>query len=560
VPDREGGAVVIAMSCSITGGDFESAGLATRKLKEQLARIGVDAGAMRRAMIASYEAEMNVVIHARTGTLWARLEGGKLDLEIADEGPGIPDVEAAMREGWSTASKQAKDMGFGAGLGLPNIRRSSDLFEIETRVGRGTRIRSTILLGPSEPDPRRAGAGPVAAALSIEAGRCRGCLRCIFACPSAALRVRDAGPLLLPELCVGCTGCIAECPDSVYGIADPGEGLPEARADAVLVVPRGFLSGFPVPDSPARVLAALKRLGFAEVRLAEEWEEALRAEARAQAGSVPGQAPIIMPMCPSVVAFVESRFPSLIPLLGPWLSPVEAAGEEFPLRPVVLVAACPSQFSATGRSSITGRLTVVSAARMARAVLPLLAAPDARDPDSARVAGCAAPLPVHAPCGAPAPGELAVSGLRNVTKILAALETGAFSASAGAFTAGGALGATSILELAMCDGGCAGSPLLSADPALSRLRWRQAAAAETPAAPSNAAAVRRGSPYAQRHGVRLDPDMGTAIRRLSEIDALTRELPGRDCGACGAPGCGAFAEDVVMGRAERARCTQEARS
>ena len=99
---------MITMSCRIDGGDFDSAGLATRKLKEQLARIGVGAPAMRRAMIASYEAEMNVVIHARTGTLWIRLDDEKLDLEIADEGPGIPDVALALREGWSTASAKAR--------------------------------------------------------------------------------------------------------------------------------------------------------------------------------------------------------------------------------------------------------------------------------------------------------------------------------------------------------------------------------------------------------------------------------------------------------------------
>ncbi len=125
------------MSYRIAGGDFDTAGIATRQLKEQLAKIGVNGAVMRRAMIASYEAEMNVVIHARTGTLWARLDAGKLDLEVADEGPGIPDVSLALREGWSTASAQAREMGFGAGMGLPNIKRNSDLFEIETRVGPG---------------------------------------------------------------------------------------------------------------------------------------------------------------------------------------------------------------------------------------------------------------------------------------------------------------------------------------------------------------------------------------------------------------------------------------
>ena len=213
---------MITLSFRIQGGDFDSAGLATRKLKEQLSRIGVGGPVMRRVMIAAYEAEMNVVIHARTGTLWARLDEEKLDLEITDEGPGIPDVQLALREGWSTASLQARQMGFGAGLGLPNIRKNSDLFDIETRVGRGTRIRSTILLGV-----RDDGDAPLLDApafLSLDHGRCRACLRCIFACPTAALRVHGARPVLLPELCVGCTACAVECADEVFGIGSAGPG------------------------------------------------------------------------------------------------------------------------------------------------------------------------------------------------------------------------------------------------------------------------------------------------------------------------------------------------
>ena len=133
----------------LKGGDFAKAGAAACRIKDLLKELGLDPRTVRRAAIASYEAEMNVVVHARTGTLWARLDPARLDLEVADEGPGIPDVELALQEGWSTAPAKAREMGFGAGMGLPNIRRASDLFEIESRVGRGTRIRSTIFLNSS---------------------------------------------------------------------------------------------------------------------------------------------------------------------------------------------------------------------------------------------------------------------------------------------------------------------------------------------------------------------------------------------------------------------------
>jgi serine/threonine-protein kinase RsbT len=527
---------MITVSYPISGGDFDSAGIATRMLKEQLARIGVGPQAMRRAMIASYEAEMNVVIHARVGTLWARVDRDKLDLEVADEGPGIPDVELALKEGWSTASSQARQMGFGAGMGLPNIRRNSDFFDIETRIGRGTRIRSTILLAaPAEASDR---AEPWPQMLSVEGGRCRSCMRCILACPTAALRVHAGGPSIRNELCIGCTACIAACERSAYGLPDAdatGGGIP---ADGVLVVPRGFLSGFPMTDSPLRVMAALRQIGFAEVRLLDEWEQALRASARVRAQSAAGPRPLIPPFCPAVVTLVESRFPSLIPHLGPWLSPVEACGEEFPLRPVTIIASCPAQMALSRGASLTGRLTAVSPGWVSRLIRPLLAAGGSRAeaPESAEANA------VHA-VSAVVAGELAVSGIRHVLTALAEAEAGA-------------LGDVSILDLTLCETGCNGSPLLCADPYLSLHRWERAGRLPGPGRPE-AAAVPRRRPSAPRPGVRLDPDMGEAIRKLTLIDEMTRSLPGRDCGACGAPTCAAFAEDVVMGRAEE-RCPHAA--
>jgi anti-sigma regulatory factor (Ser/Thr protein kinase) len=514
---------MITMSHLIAGGDFDTAGLATRRLKEHLARVGVGAAVMRRAMIASYEAEMNVVIHARTGTLWARLDNGKLDLEVADEGPGIPDVDLALREGWSTASEKAREMGFGAGMGLPNIRRNSDLFDIETRIGRGTRIRSTIMLGEHAESTAAAEWTTLAPETAVQ--RCRKCLRCIFACPTGALRVHVRGPEVIPALCVGCAACVGECGSRVYGIGG-GDAFRAPAPGSVLVLPHGFLSGLPV-GGPARVLTALGSLGFAEVRVLEEWTAAVRAEAHASAAVGSMQLPVITPVCPAVVALVESRFPSLIPNIGPWLSPIEAAGEEFPLRHVYLLAACPSQYAVARGASLTERLAVLSPAGLSSAVLGVLAPPEAG----------AHRLALRAPRGTPetAPGELRVSGARHVMRVLAAAETGS-------------LPGVSVLDLSLCDQGCSGSPLLTADPYLSAPRELTAGEA------SDAAAVRRTRPYAQRAGMRLDPDMGTAIRALGRIDALAHTLPGRDCGACGAPSCALFAEDVVTGRAGSSRC------
>ncbi len=523
---------MITLNYPIAGGDFDSAGLATRKLKEQLARLGVDASAMRRVMIASYEAEMNVVIHARTGTLWARLDVDKLDLEVADEGPGIPDVELAMREGWSTAPERARQMGFGAGLGLPNIRKASDLFQIETRVGRGTRIRSTILFHGGEAGPAVAfpASGAVRPALGVDDGRCRGCRRCIFTCPTGALRLRDRRPTLLDPLCVGCTACIEECPDGVFSIAadaEPNAGaLRNVPQGALLIAPRGFFVGFPGFRPPELILSGLRQIGFSEVRFLEEWEESLRRESRHEAAAGKLPRPRIPPLCPPVVSLIEGRFPSLIPHLVPCLSPSEAACEEFPLRPVFLAAACPGQYRACAWSSLTERLTVATPAALANAVLPLL--------NSRRADG---ELPaVRVPRANPAgPRGLAASGVRSVLRLLSRAETGA-------------LADVSVLELHLCAGGCSASPLLTSNPELNGFRWTVEHSGEPPAA------ARRNRPYEQRQGVRLDPDMTEAIRKLAEIDGMTHRLPGRDCGSCGSPSCAAFAEDVVMRRAAEGDC------
>ncbi len=113
-------------------------------MKKALTRLGVAPAAVKRAAIAMYEAEINAVIHAGGGNAEVKIYPDHVLIRIKDNGPGIPDIDLAMQEGWSTAPDTAREMGFGAGMGLPNIKKHSDDLAIETVIGKGTTV--TILI------------------------------------------------------------------------------------------------------------------------------------------------------------------------------------------------------------------------------------------------------------------------------------------------------------------------------------------------------------------------------------------------------------------------------
>lgn len=121
--------------------DYTHAGEASADIKRQLKQLGVSANVLRRVAVASYEVELNLVIHSLGGKLTLDVYPDSILLVSSDRGPGIPDVEMAMREGYSTANEEARSLGFGAGMGLPNMKRNADGFEITSQVGVGTEIR-----------------------------------------------------------------------------------------------------------------------------------------------------------------------------------------------------------------------------------------------------------------------------------------------------------------------------------------------------------------------------------------------------------------------------------
>lgn len=128
----------------VEGGEFISAGIASSKVKKALKQLAIKPEIIRKIAVALYEAEINMVIHADGGTIDADITPKHIHVIVQDRGPGIEDIEQAMQAGYSTASKMAREMGFGAGMGLPNIKRYADILHIESEVGVGTRVEITV--------------------------------------------------------------------------------------------------------------------------------------------------------------------------------------------------------------------------------------------------------------------------------------------------------------------------------------------------------------------------------------------------------------------------------
>jgi len=503
----------------IESGDYAGAGAASRDLKRHLKRIGAEADAVRRAMIAAYEAEMNVVIHTSAGgRLDATVTSGQLDVDVVDHGPGIADVSAAMREGFSTASAEARALGFGAGMGLPNIARNSDRVKVTSTVGKGTTVSFTIALRPEA-----AVQGAPASSLSTVPEVCRDCRHCLVACPTAAMRVRHGRPSVLHHLCIDCTSCIAACAPEALTLLDAAGPL---EGGDVLAVPPALLAG--LGDHPtATVLAELQAVGFDEVVCVHAYEDALRQRVLDLAATSALPEPVISPVCPAAVNLIELRFPALVKHVAPLASPWEALQRDLDGRDVTYVVSCPSQRSALLTQQPTDQRRTVTPRRVREAVLPRLTA--RRDGAGERAA---APWPQ----ANGADDLLVVDGVAHVIAVLEQLEDGVLN------------GVTAV-EPYLCDGGCFGSPLLAEDARVAAWRWAGAAGLDRAGC-----SLERARPLRPRPGVRLDDDMAAAIRKLGELDAETRMLPGKDCGVCGAPTCAALAEDIVMNRSTRAAC------
>ena len=130
----------------IDGDDFTRAGEASSSMKNKLKQLGLDSDVIRKVAIAMYEGEINMIIHADGGKITVTVSDTEITMIRSDTGPGIPDVEKAMQEGYSTARAEVRSLGFGAGMGLPNMKKYTDEMQIDTTVGRGTTITMKVYI------------------------------------------------------------------------------------------------------------------------------------------------------------------------------------------------------------------------------------------------------------------------------------------------------------------------------------------------------------------------------------------------------------------------------
>ena len=136
----------IILTYDVPADDFTRGGEASSDVKRKLKQMGVGPDAIRKVAIAMYEGEINMVIHAKGGTITVEITTEEIRMTLADVGPGIPDVDLAMQAGYSTAPDEVRSLGFGAGMGLPNMKKYTDEMVIDTRIGEGTTITMAVKL------------------------------------------------------------------------------------------------------------------------------------------------------------------------------------------------------------------------------------------------------------------------------------------------------------------------------------------------------------------------------------------------------------------------------
>ncbi len=394
--------------------------------------------------------------------------------------------------------------------------------------------------------------------VTLDRSKCMGCTTCMKHCPTEAIRVRNGRAHILAERCIDCGNCIRYCPHKAKKAeTDPFDSINAFEYTVALPAP-SLYGQFHNLDDVNIVLTALKKIGFDDVyevsRAAEQISDVTRK--RMAKGDLPR--PYISSACPAAVRLIRLRFPELIPNIAEQVQPVELAAiaarkeavEKTGLKPeeigVFFITPCPAKVTTAHESEgiLDGAISMTEVyKRLLPAMKSLEGEPEQLSSSGivgigwARSGGEAAALLDE--------GHLAVDGIDNIIKILEDVEDGM-------------LPEVSFLELNACTQGCVGGCLAVENPYVSKIRinhlLRYLPVSRNRAGEDVEKLAVSNRSHERLDVWQLDDDRAVAMEKYQRIEKLTKELPGLDCGSCGAPSCRALAEDVVLGFASEEDC------
>jgi iron only hydrogenase large subunit-like protein len=403
----------------------------------------------------------------------------------------------------------------------------------------------------------------------IEAERCGGCMSCMRACPAAAIRVRGGLAAILADRCLDCGECIKIC--SRRALLPRTDSIADlSRFERRVAIPSPALyAQFEADVSLGAILSGLRHCGFDAVESFSAACDAVTAATEAFLADYRGMRPVISSFCPTVVRLIQARYPDLLEQLLPILPPREISARHAKSRiarvqgidadriGAIYVTPCSAKMVSiaahqdTGQSYLDGAISISD-------LYPSLAAAMARaqstsEEDEASESATALRWAFLGgfPKSLPAEHTLSVAGVTNVIRILDDIEKGRLRRYA-------------FVECHACPLGCVSGCLTVENPYVARAKTirRMQLLEKRSQAPRSLVPIDYGDrrfrqqlPLEALPPRRLDEDISHAIQRMKKCDQILARLPGIDCGACGAPSCQAFAEDVVLGEAESTACT-----
>lgn len=397
--------------------------------------------------------------------------------------------------------------------------------------------------------------------VTLDSSRCKGCINCIKRCPTEAIRVRNGKAYIISERCIDCGECIRVCPQHAKkAVYDSFDKINRYKWKIALPAP-ALYGQFNNLDNIDKVLTALKRIGFDDVYEVSSAAEIVSECTRKLMAAGKLKTPVISSACPAVTRLIRVRFPNLCRNVLPVLAPVEIAAQmakkqaqkKTGLAPedigVFFISPCPAKVTYV-KSPLGTSKSAIDCVLSINDIYPKIAGiiKHMDDPEAISRSG------IIGVSWASSGGEasallndkyLAADGIENVIKVLEEVEDEK-------------LGEVDFIELNACSGGCVGGVLTVENPYVAKARI-QRLRKYLPVACNHVqgevpASVMWTVPLEYVPVLKLDDDVSKAMEKLMAIEALLEELPGLDCGSCGAPSCRAFSEDVVRGMGEKSDC------